>query len=225
MNNDHPDEINIDDCTEYLKNAVICPICFLPVYDNVECCFCGSIFCESCIERLDFDERCPHCREDTSFDENKLMTRILGQIKIQCNYCGDSICRENIYMHLNVCIGPLKRCNICGIRENTKLHQCNYTYCKHCDRRYRKGLETSHLDTCVQTFISCDYCGVSLKRGEYSMHLNICISYLYECPFCSELTNNLDSPDHIKKCPEALQVCDTCGGIYRIKQLHNCNSD
>lgn len=220
----NPENINPSDLLEFISNAIICPICFLPVYENSECASCGTIFCESCIEKLEYDDRCPHCREDTFYDTNMLMTRILGQVKVQCNYCGDLICRENINMHLNVCIGPLQTCNTCGVREHSKLHQCQYTFCKHCDRQYRKGLEHTHLDSCIGTFIACDYCGTSMRRGEYNNHLTICTAYIYNCPFCKQLIHNPDDAEHLRNCPEALQVCDGCGQIYRIKNLHLCNS-
>ena len=87
-----------------------CPICQLILRDPYQVKCCGSIFCHSCIERIQADHKpCPICREN-SFDmfEDKGLKHALSQLHVFCKHRKDGCMWKGelgeLQPHLNMVI-------------------------------------------------------------------------------------------------------------------------
>ena len=229
-------EYSFESMYDFFKQQVICGICYDPVFKNVECYNCSCLFCLECITELDkyyerlsiqhdkfYRIRCPHCRSTSRFYENPFVTRVLGQMELECNHCNEKIKYSNYNNHLDICVGKIVHCVLCGKKERTKLHKCKYTTCLDCNSLIRKSDNKKHLKTCSHRLIDCQYCGTRIKFKDNFIHNSLkCEMYPLTCTFCNEIYHRKDLRQHISVCSKRVIDCVICKTQYKRSEKHNC---
>ena len=78
-------------------SELVCAVCLDPFVEPLETS-CGHTFCKQCIHDLTTNS-CPQCRQIIDLDEvvppNRIITNILGQLKVYCPH-KDEGCKNEI---------------------------------------------------------------------------------------------------------------------------------
>lgn len=129
-----------------------CSICLKVLKDPVQCPN-EHYFCRSCIERnlRENAETCPICQhhltEDSLTKAPRILTEMLGNLKIRCDYenrgCAGFVKLEYLEGHVKACCHARTRCGNAGCRQEMSRHE----------------KERHEREQCPFREISCDYCG------------------------------------------------------------------
>lgn len=217
----------MNDIVSYVLTNLTCPICYELAYFNVECNLCNRIFCTHCIQHTqkNFPEeaffKCPHCRQESDFYENKLAYNILLQIIVNCDYCKKEMTREDLPEHLDKCVGKIVKCLSCLQNDRLNIHKCKYKYCKLCKEFYID--KKNHELTCQKRICKCEFCDSEYELENKFEHIyTVCQVYPIKCQFCDEYLRKKDLINHYILCDKFEMKCKLCNKIYLKKIGHRC---
>ena len=90
-------------------DAFECPICYEIADDAVETSCCHQLFCDKCLKCV---ETCPLCRKKFKVSPNFSIRRIIGTLKVNCEYCHEEYARSDLKHHVHLC--PLRNDLLCN---------------------------------------------------------------------------------------------------------------
>ena len=236
----YDEEFNYDKVNSFVKESLTCSICYGLIWDNVQCCNCLTLYCCDCLDNYfdtieqvaedteqDFEPKCPFCRAESSFEKNKFVDKILGQIYIECKKCSKKILRANIEDHLDICLGKKMNCCLCNFEGREKAHKCTFIDCHKCDSPIHNDLDSikNHEEVCPMSSVECLDCGIELLRRELKYHQsNYCPEKVMICKHCFSQYKKKDELEHFKKCSQLEYECSLCKKTYnRNGTPHKCN--
>ena len=187
-----------------------CPICLLVLREPHQVTCCGNSFCQTCIERVEADEKsCPTCVSmKFSVFPNKGLKRSLYVFRVQCSHKKDG-CQwtgelGELDKHLNVSPKLHEQLVGCEFSE-IECHHC----CEHFQRRY---VIAHQIEDCIRRPFSCDYCGNYGADFEdvTTKHWPVCGSRPVPCPNeCGVHPERQNLEQHTSnECPLAVVNCD-----------------
>lgn len=106
---------NFESFSKIVEESTICPICLKLATDAVESECCGSIFCDSCIIRIEKKE-CPICRNYNFKYHNALgIRKLIKNLPVMCTFnCGHKDSNENMKKHYHSCQLRDYKCSVNG---------------------------------------------------------------------------------------------------------------
>lgn len=146
--------------SEVLDQNLICEICAEPLVDPVDLPCCHT-FCKLCIDTcmVTGNRFCPLDRiplQKFQITKTSLKLRnIVNQLKVTCNFCPETMVRENLTKHISVfclsapvhCLFYTNGCSVVLARQLLKEH------CKMC--KYKDG--PSMVTTVSNLIYNCGY--------------------------------------------------------------------
>ena len=178
-------------------DAFECPICYEIADDAVETSCCHQLFCDKCLKCV---ETCPLCRKKFKVSPNFSIRRIIGTLKVNCEYCHEEYARSDLKHHVHLCCRCRRFCDnrlVCGPHQGDNCSSCmrldvQMRHLKKSDLVNRFG-RNSFFDEVSQTYS----CGMSFKSRMLGRRTK-CSPYSELCFACCAL--NLLYHTKCKKC-------------------------
>lgn len=206
---DKADIVNINEC-KAIENAIICTICDGVIYDPLQCVVCENFFCRLCIEEWQKKSNsCPFKCQNFRLKENKMMMKILKNVKFKCsNGCSMIIPYNELKIHYD------EKCPKLDYKAKYKKALEKYEHLVEEKGKLSQGIDIKKLEKMKQENINsklslqikvplhkhplmrvvtkrqgwfCDNCGYSSKY-EKSYYCSICDFDL--CETCKRLQQN-----------------------------------
>ena len=187
-----------------------CPICLLVLRDPFQTSCCGNSFCQSCIKRVQDDEKaCPTCNEvGFGVFPDKRLRRSLYAFQVRCvhqkNGCEWTGELGELERHLNLNPELGKQLVGCAFVTVACTHCCEYFQ--------RRHVHAHESESCPQRPFSCDYCKDygSVYEDVVNNHWPVCKCYPVPCPNeCGVSPERQNVETHVKTvCPLTVVKCD-----------------
>ena len=187
-----------------------CPICLLVLRDPFQTSCCGNSFCQSCIKRVQDDEKaCPICNEaDFGVFPDKRLRRSLYAFQVRCvhqkNGCEWVGELGELEKHLNLNPELGKQLVGCAFTTVACTHCCEYFQ--------RRHVHAHESEVCPQRPFSCDYCEDygSVYEDVVNNHWPVCKCYPVPCPNeCGVSPERQNVETHVNTvCPLTVVKCD-----------------
>ena len=189
-----------------------CSICSLVLRDPHQVTCCGSVFCRSCIKRVQStagDSSCPSCKiagfsyfADASFKcslDSSLVR--CSQRKLGCEWEGQL---GELDSHLNLQPPPDKLLKGCQFSE---------VKCTYCLQRFQRCFIQNHQsDDCALCPYTCHHCKKRISTFEdvTQMHFLVCPLFCLPCPNkCNQNIAPHELVNHVvRDCPLTIVKCD-----------------
>jgi len=230
-------DYDYNEVQEYIRQSLTCGICRGLVEKPLCCRNCASLYCEECIDQLDqYFERlnenheepvqstCPYCRSLPSFEKNVYVNKILGHVYTICYNCNEKIKNSDFSHHLDICVGKITNCILCGTtNKRERVHNCTHVQCHHCQTPVLKDALHPHLEICPEVMIPCEVCKHLYKRGSILEHQRTwCPEYILNCEYCNINVIRRSYNSHVLSCPLAREECNICEESYPRNGMHLC---
>ena len=201
----------VEEFVDAVPDDYTCSVCLYVLRDPVLTNCCGTLFCETCIQRVKKSRMpsCPHCREQFDFMRDKRVQRKVLELKVRCSHSSQG-CQWT---------GSLRD------REYHSTEQCEFDFmkCSKCDRNVLRYELQGHLENdCPKRDHQCEYCG---WKGCYvdvtTAHYQICDKYPCLCPNRCDvgIIERSQLGDHIaNSCPWQRVYCEfsEMGCTYQV---------